>query len=194
MLDGEVLAWDAAIDRPLPFAELQRRLNRKRVEAMLFQDVPVIFLAYDLLEAEGEDIRTSPLNTRQQRLEAIIESIQKQSTQLPLKLSPTLQIESWDEVTVQQQRARELGVEGVMLKRLDSPYKAGRVRGDWWKWKVDPYTMDAVLVYAQRGSGRPCLDLQRLHLRRVDPEEQPVQRTRGRRADPRGEGLFRADG
>ncbi|MEM9419168.1 MAG: ATP-dependent DNA ligase [Planctomycetota bacterium] len=146
VLDGEVLAYEN--DRPLGFSLLQRRLNRKRMEPMLFADVPVVFMAYDLLEHNGEDVRT--LSTRERR--AILESVLPREPSV--KLSPLIQAADWNAVAELREESRSRGVEGVMLKRSDAPYAAGRVKGAWWKWKVDPYTVDCVMVYAQRGSGR----------------------------------------
>jgi DNA ligase-1 len=108
--------------------------------------VPAVFLAYDLLELDGRDMRGEPLAWRRQRLEEIVRP--------PLRLSPILEAGSWDELEAQRADCRDRGVEGLMLKRKAAPYRVGRVRGDWWKWKVEPYTVDAVLVYAQRGSGK----------------------------------------
>ncbi|HWD17679.1 MAG TPA: ATP-dependent DNA ligase [Verrucomicrobiae bacterium] len=175
-LDGEILAWQG--DGPLPFAKLQRRLGRKMVSAKTRRDFPVAFLAYDLLEAGGEDLRVRPLVERRARLEQIISAIvaapRKSARQplaeallpgfelpetepfpsLPLRLSPALKASSWTELSQLQQGARARNVEGLMLKRRSSPYGAGRQRGDWWKWKIDPFVIDAVLVSAQRGHGR----------------------------------------
>ncbi|MEM6460167.1 MAG: ATP-dependent DNA ligase, partial [Planctomycetota bacterium] len=147
VLDGEVLAYEAG--GPLPFSLLQRRLNRKRMEAMLFADVPVVFMAYDLLEADGEDLRERTTDERRGRLEAVLPDGEP-----ALRLSPRIDFASWEDLAEKRGESRERGVEGVMLKRADAVYAAGRVRGDWWKWKVDPYTVDCVMVYAQRGSGR----------------------------------------
>jgi DNA ligase-1 len=151
-LDGEVLAWDEQRERPLPFTLLQRRLNRKRVEHALFQDVPVVFMAYDLLSKDGEDLRERPIESRRAALEALL-------CQSPpaLRLSPIVSLEqspAWDHLARLREESRDRFVEGLMLKRLGSVYQMGRKRGDWWKWKIDPHTIDAVLVYAQRGSGK----------------------------------------
>ncbi|MEM8739567.1 MAG: ATP-dependent DNA ligase [Planctomycetota bacterium] len=148
VVDGEVLAYEN--DAPLPFALLQRRLNRKRMEAMLFVDVPVVFMAYDLLEFGGEDVRGRTTDERR----GLLESVLAQVDDAALRRSPRLGFGSWEELAQRRGESRERGVEGVMLKRRDSPYRAGRTRGAWWKWKVEPYTVDCVMVYAQRGSGR----------------------------------------
>lgn len=150
VLDGEVLAFER--DRPLPFGELQKRINRKNVQPTLFAaDVPVVFMAYDLLEREGEDVRERPLVERRAMLETVAGGLRDEPHFL---LSQPLWAANWEELAAMQGAARERGVEGLMLKRADSPYRVGRVRGDWWKWKVDPHAVDAVLVYAQRGHGR----------------------------------------
>ncbi len=148
VLDGELLAWrDGA---PLPFAELQRRLNRKRVGKTLLAEVPVAFMAYDVMERGGEDIRARPLEERRAALDAIVESLGHPR----LMASPILDGDTWQALAEARESARDRRVEGLMLKRRGSPYRAGRPRGDWWKWKLDPLTVDAVLIYAQPGSGR----------------------------------------
>lgn len=148
VLDGEIVAWES--DRPLPFSALQRRLNRKRVEAMLFQDVPVVYVAYDLLERDGKDLRERSTIDRRAMLEAMVDAIDEDD----LLLSPLIDAASWDELGEQREQSRQRGVEGMMLKRKTSPYGVGRKRGDWWKWKVDPFTVDAVMIYAQLGTGK----------------------------------------
>ncbi|WP_424971166.1 ATP-dependent DNA ligase [Dinoroseobacter sp. S76] len=149
VLDGELLAW--AEDAPLPFNALQKRIGRKTVPKKLLTEAPVILRAYDLLEAEGTDLRDRPLAERRARLETMIEALPEG---LPLRLSPALQFESWEALAEQRDGSRALGAEGVMLKRRASPYLAGRKKGDWWKWKVDPLVIDAVMIYAQAGHGR----------------------------------------
>lgn len=148
-LDGEILAWDDANDRPLPFTLLQRRLNRKRVEHALFQDVPVVFTAYDLLSLHSADLREQPLESRRAALEQLVGA-----PNAAIRLSPVIAAADWDALAALRVESRDRLVEGLMLKRLGSAYQVGRKRGDWWKWKIDPHTIDAVLVYAQRGSGR----------------------------------------
>jgi DNA ligase-1 len=149
VLDGELLAWGA--DRPAAFSELQRRLGRKKVGAKLRKEVPMVFMAYDLLEIDGVDVRTEGTAERRTRLEQWAESVPADGV---LKVSPLVQVDTWRAAAELRESSRERRVEGLMLKRNDSPYQAGRKKGDWWKWKVAPLTADAVLVYAQQGHGR----------------------------------------
>jgi DNA ligase-1 len=151
VIDGEILAWDATHSRPLPFAQLQRRIGRKTVPKSLLAEAPAMILAYDLLEDGGEDIRSQPFAQRRARLEAILGQL---GPTLPLAASPLIAFPSWDALAEIRSTARGEGAEGVMLKRVASPYFAGRKRGDWWKWKLDPWTVDAVMLYAQAGHGR----------------------------------------
>ena len=148
VLDGELLAWRG--ESVLPFAQLQRRIGRKTIGKKLLAEIPVIFMAYDLLEWDGSDRRAQPLVERRAKLEALIEA----AGQPALKMSPIVESGSWEALAQASETSRDRLVEGLMLKRLISPYRVGRQRGDWWKWKVDPYTIDAVLIYAQRGSGK----------------------------------------
>lgn len=148
VLDGELLAW--ADDRPAPFSELQRRLGRKKVGAKLRREVPIVFMAYDLLEVDGADVRSEDTAGRRIKLEALARSIADET----FKLSPLVGADSWDSVAGLRETSRSRRVEGLMLKRKDSAYQAGRKKGEWWKWKVAPYTVDAVMVYAQQGHGR----------------------------------------
>jgi ATP-dependent DNA ligase len=152
VLDGELLAYrDGA---PLPFALLQRRIGRLKLGPAVLREAPVIFLAYDLLEAGGVDLRAAPLSERRARLERIIAAAAPPGGGGPLLVSPTLAEGDWEGLERAREGSRERGVEGLMLKRLASPYGVGRRRGDWWKWKIDPLHVDAVLVYAQAGTGR----------------------------------------
>jgi len=153
VLDGELLAWrDGA---PLPFHDLQRRIQRKKVGPKLRAEVPVRFLAYDLMEQGGEDVRDLPTAERRARLEALTARCDLDGLGLADVLEdPGAEGDPWSGLAALRETARERGVEGLMLKRRDAPYGAGRVRGAWWKWKVDPHTVDCVLVYAQRGHGR----------------------------------------
>jgi DNA ligase 1 len=145
VLDGEVLAWDGDV---LPFAVLQRRIGRDRLTQNLLQDAPVAFLAYDLIEEGGIDLRALPFAVRRARLEKLVAVSDR------LLVSPEVSGGSWEELATWRASARERRVEGLMLKRRDAPYGVGRQRGAWWKWKIAPLTLDAVLVYAQAGSGR----------------------------------------
>lgn len=149
VMDGEVLAW--ADGRPLPFARLQTRITRKTLPRKLLAEAPARFLAFDLLEAAGEDLRALPLDQRRARLEALLAAL---PPGLPLEASPRIGFATWDGLAQTRATARDVGTEGLMLKRLSSPYFSGRRRGDWWKWKLDPFSVDAVLVYAQAGHGR----------------------------------------
>ncbi len=157
VLDGEVLVWQPGEPRPAPFAQLQRRLGRKRPGRALLAECPVVLLAYDLLEWHGEDIRSWPLSRRRSALEALLRELLP-ATAGPaagvLRLSPRLPLNVWSELEPMRQRAEAAGAEGLMLKALDSAYLVGRRRGSWWKHKREPYRLDAVLLYAQAGSGR----------------------------------------
>lgn len=148
VLDGEIVAWNAAEARPLPFAQLQTRINRKRVELSFWPDVEVRFVAFDLLEYQGRDCRADPLHTRRSVLAALL------TNDDVLSLSRPLASASWDQLRQWLEAARQSGLEGVMLKRLDSTYVPGRPTGPWWKLKVQPFTVDAVLIAAQPGRGR----------------------------------------
>lgn len=149
VLDGEILASHGE-NQVLPFAHLQKRIGRKTVSNKLLKEVPVVFQAFDLLEEAGEDIRSRPFSERRQRLERLLSTIKHPhlcNTQL-------LQGVSWAEWAKIREQSREMNAEGLMLKRWDASYEVGRVRGVWWKWKVSPFTIDAVLIYAQKGHGK----------------------------------------
>lgn len=148
VLDGEVLPFKEG--RILSFNEMQKRIGRKNVSKKILQDVPLCLMCYDLLEHEGKDIRELPLRQRRHLLERLL-----QEHPLPqLQLSPLLAANEWLELEALRSESRLLGCEGLMLKHKDSVYETGRRRGKWWKWKVDPYTVDAVMIYAQSGHGR----------------------------------------
>lgn len=149
VIDGEVLAWGD--DRPLPFAALQKRIGRKTVPKKLLADAPVILCAYDLLELDGQDLREAPFQTRRAALDALAADVPAGA---PLRPSPLFAFESWEALAETRLNAREIGAEGLMLKRRAAPYLAGRKKGDWWKWKVEPLVIDAVMIYAQAGHGR----------------------------------------
>jgi len=185
VLDGEVLAFRN--DRPLPFSALQQRIGRQKQVAQLARSVPVVFMAYDILEDGGQDIRGLRLDERRARLEGHLKRDENDVRRQPdvrepefeltpsnvepglsrtetsdfaersagvLRPSPTIAAASWTELASMRTESRERGVEGLMLKRRSSAYGVGRKRGDWWKWKIEPFTIDAVLIYAQPGSGR----------------------------------------
>ena len=147
VLDGELLAWQDG--RPGPFKSLQQRLNRKTVSRALLASAPVRFMAYDLLAWQGQDQRGHTQAQRRIQLEALL------AEQLG-HLSPRVEAASWPALALRRDESRARGVEGLMLKRLDSAYGSGRTKADglWWKWKIAPHTVDAVLVYAQAGHGR----------------------------------------
>ena len=151
VIDGEVLAYDREAEAPLSFARLQPRIGRKTVPKILLAEAPCIILAYDLLEWEGQDMRQEPLAHRRDTLERAITAL---PSELPIRISPRVTADSWDGMADARAISRDIGAEGLMLKRLNAPYLAGRKKGDWWKWKVDPLTIDAVMIYAQAGSGR----------------------------------------
>jgi DNA ligase-1 len=151
VLDGEILAWQDG--KPLPFAILQRRLGRKAVNAKLLREAPVYLITYDLLEWQGADWRNRPLHERRAQLETLVAAI-KRDPALAVQVSPVVAVSSWAEAADLREESRQVNAEGFMLKRLSSPYGVGRKKGDWWKWKIDPYTVDAVMIYAQRGSGK----------------------------------------
>jgi DNA ligase-1 len=145
-IDGEILPWRDG--QPLPFAQMQRRIGRKALGPRILSEVPVAMVAFDLLELGGEDIREQTLEQRRAQLEEIA------PPESALIVSPVVVAETWAELAVRREEARTRKVEGFMLKRLGSPYRVGRRRGDWWKWKIQPYAVDAVLIYAQPGHGR----------------------------------------
>lgn len=148
VIDGEILPVKNG--EVLNFNILQTRIGRKNVTKKQLDEAPAGIFAYDLLEQDGEDIRHLPLEERRQRLIALVAGIN-----IPqLILSPALPFNSWQELTTQREHSRDHNSEGLMLKRKSSPYQVGRKRGDWWKWKIDPLTIDAVMIYAQKGTGR----------------------------------------
>ena len=150
VLDGEILAFPRG--NIGSFNDLQTRIGRKNITKKLLNDTPVIIKAYDLLEWQGKDIRNSPLEKRRKLLEGLwnIDGI----GELPIHLSEISQVKNWKEVAAERSKARENRSEGLMLKRKSATYRVGRKKGDWWKWKVDPLRIDAVLTYAMRGHGR----------------------------------------
>ena len=151
VLDGEILPWKE--DGVLAFAQLQRRIGRKTVGKKLLEEVPVVLLCYDLLEFGGEDYRQRELSERRAKLIEILDGLPDESKKT-LRFSPVVEAMSWEELSVIRDESRSRKVEGFMLKRLASPFRVGRPRGDWWKWKIEPLTIDAVMIYAQRGTGK----------------------------------------
>ena len=149
VLDGEILPWRDG--GPLPFAQLQRRIGRTALGPKILAEVPVVLVAYDLLEHEGRDIRALPLGDRRAILEGIVAGARAEARIL---LSPLVPSGSWAVVRDAQGAARERNAEGLMLKRRDGAYGVGRRKGGWWKWKVQPFSVDAVMIYAQAGHGR----------------------------------------
>lgn len=149
VIDGEILAWLPDEAHPLLFAALQKRIGKLKPGPKLLADTPVRLMAYDLLELGGKDLREHPLAERRALLTSLLEG--RGPT---LTVSPAVSAPDWASLAEVRAESRERRTEGLMLKRTDSPYRVGRKRGDWWKWKVDPYTVDAVLLYAQPGHGR----------------------------------------
>jgi DNA ligase-1 len=148
VLDGEIIP--SVDQKPLPFALLQTRIGRKNVTKKQLLEVPIAFFAYDLLEYNGEDWRNKTLEERRSKLEEIVASTNHPA----LIISPVVAYASWEQLAALRQGSREMGAEGFMLKKKSSTYQVGRKRGDWWKWKIDPLTIDAVMIYAQKGAGR----------------------------------------
>ena len=149
VIDGEILPWRDGM--PLPFAQMQRRIGRKVLGPKILADVPIVLLAYDLLEWEGNDVREWPLEKRRAQLTELTTSLAGTGR---IVLSAPVAFSSWEVLAALRAGSRERRVEGFMLKRHGSPYRVGRKRGDWWKWKIEPYSVDCVLIYAQPGNGK----------------------------------------
>lgn len=147
VLDGELMAWRG--DAPLPFADLQTRIGRKKLDKKVLDAAPVVLVAFDLLEQDGIDVRALPLDERRTRLAAVVAPLAP-----TVRLSAEVTAGDWEPLAERRAEARDRGVEGLLLKRRDSPYGVGRTRGPWWKWKIAPLTMDGVLLYAQAGHGK----------------------------------------
>lgn len=149
VVDGEIVVWRDGVQ---PFALLQQRIGRKTLGKKILADAPVVLLSYDLLEWQGADWRSKPQTERRAQLEALVQTCAHPT----LRLSPVLQGDTWADLAAQREASRSLGVEGLMLKARDALYGVGRTKdmGVWWKWKIDPFSVDAVLIYAQRGHGR----------------------------------------
>ena len=158
VLDGEIVVWRGNADLPesegsvQPFADLQKRIGRKTLGTKLLREIPVVLLAYDLLEWQQRDLRSLPQSQRRKLLDTLLADLRHPAL-LP---SPVLEGDSWQDLARQRESARSMGVEGMMLKQREAPYGVGRTKEDglWWKWKIDPLSIDAVLIYAQRGHGR----------------------------------------
>lgn len=149
VLDGEILSVkDGNVQA---FSILQQRLNRKTISKAQLLSAPVGFYSYDLLEYAGNDLRSETLTYRRSVLEQVAGQLKTKGIVIP---SPIVAFGSWEELAMLRESARQFNSEGIMLKKLDSLYHAGRKRGDWWKWKINPYTVDTVMIYAQKGSGR----------------------------------------
>jgi DNA ligase-1 len=148
VIDGELMCHTG--EHPLPFHLLQTRVSRKNVSKKQLSEAPALVMAYDLLEWQGEDIRELPLHKRRLLLEECVELSKNEK----LKTSPLVPFNSWQALSDIQAEAEKILAEGFMLKHLNSTYKVGRKKGDWWKWKIDPKTIDGVLIYAQKGHGR----------------------------------------
>lgn len=147
VIDGELLAFREQV---LPFQSLQTRIGRKKVGKKLLETSPCVIRAYDLLEWEGLDIRSKPMKERRELLELLFQNFQPTH----LQISPVLELKDWNSAIQERSRSREIRSEGLMLKKKDSPYEQGRKKGKWWKWKVDPLHIDAVMIYAMRGHGQ----------------------------------------
>jgi DNA ligase-1 len=145
------------------FASLQQRLGRRNVSEKTMRELPVAFIAYDLLENEGRDLRSEPQHVRRALLEDLVDRLfaeaKARGERLPIRISPTVSADTWEELAEKREQARALTREGLMLKARDGAYGIGRRKGDdrtnvWWKWKLDPMSVDAVVIYAERGHGR----------------------------------------
>jgi ATP-dependent DNA ligase len=147
VLDGEVLAFRDGTVRP--FSILQTRIGRQKLTPKILADAPAVLMTYDLLEDAGHDLRERPLHVRRARLQALLAQ-----TAGPLMLSPSVEGGGWSDLARQREESRARHVEGLMLKHRASPYRSGRPRGEWWKWKIAPYTLDTVMIYAHPGHGR----------------------------------------
>ncbi len=148
VLDGEIIPSENGI--PLPFATLQTRIGRKNITKKQLQEAPISFFCYDILEYDYKDLREQPLSERRTLLEQVYASVNHPV----LLISPLIEFTDWDQLSELRTNSRAMGAEGLMLKRRASAYQVGRKRGDWWKWKIDPLVIDAVMIYAQKGSGR----------------------------------------
>jgi len=155
VVDGEILIWPSGEDdtgNPSPFADLQKRIGRKTLSAKLLAELPAALVAYDLLELDGVDLRQLPQCERRTLLEQLVQRVDDPR----LRISPLVKAQDWEELARIREESRARGVEGMMIKAASAQYGVGRTKdvGTWWKWKIDPYSVDAVLIYAQAGHGR----------------------------------------
>lgn len=148
VLDGEIIAYRAG--HPLPFSLLQTRIGRKTISKQLLRDAPVGFICYDVLEFGGKDLRVHPILERRNILVQIAKEIDAPNFQI----SPCVEVQNWHEASNLQKTSRSMLAEGFMLKKKSSSYEVGRKQGNWWKWKIEPLTIDGVVLYAQKGHGR----------------------------------------
>lgn len=152
-MDGEILCWDFEQQQPRPFADLQKRLGRKSPGKKTLTEYPAFFLAYDLMEMDGKDLRAEPLVKRRELLDNLCNHEDFHSSDR-LGISQVLPVSNLNEAIEFRGKSKEVRSEGLMIKKKDSSYGVGRKRGDWWKWKIEPETIDAVMIYAQKGHGR----------------------------------------
>jgi DNA ligase-1 len=149
VIDGEILSFQSGL--PMPFNVLQTRIGRKNLSKKILEESPVVVIAYDCLEFKGEDIRSKTQSERRVILEGLQAETPHPET---FRISALIGFNSWDELAEIRGHSREMIAEGIMLKRKSATYQVGRRRGDWWKWKIDPLSVDAVMIYAQKGHGR----------------------------------------
>ena len=154
VIDGEILPFNG--DEPMPFHIMQTRIGRKNLSKKILVDAPLAMMCYDLLEYKGQDVRPLPMSARRNLLEKLLEEIKQNNLAATsvLKISPVFACDTVEEMVALRMASRDRMCEGLMLKHKDSLYEVGRRRGKWWKWKIDPLSVDGVLIYAQRGHGR----------------------------------------
>jgi DNA ligase 1 len=149
VIDGEIICFSDG--KPLPFNVLQTRIGRKNITPKILNEAPISLIVYDILEFNGEDIREKPILERRKIIDKLLVKAADSHVLVP---SPVIEFKSWGELKKLREKSREYATEGIMLKRKSSAYQVGRKKGDWWKWKIDPYSIDAVMIYAQKGHGR----------------------------------------
>lgn len=149
VLDGELICFRD--ERPLPFNALQTRISRKNITKKILDEAPVVFIAYDIMEHDGQDIRS----LKQEERRSLLEELHRNAAATKeFRISPLINFKAWPELNDLHSQSRINAAEGFMLKKKSAPYQTGRKKGDWWKWKIEPLSIDAVLVYAQKGHGR----------------------------------------